>query len=63
MIAKYLTSRLEIWGVDYINNPKIREEKNKNASVVQIEPSGTQDFFMVEVIDEEDLDEEGFFGG
>jgi len=63
MIAQYLTSRLEIWGVDYINNPKIREEKNKNARVVQIEPSGTQNFFMVEVIDEEDLDEEGFFGG
>lgn len=63
MIVQYLTSRLEIWGVDYINNPKIREEKNKNARVVQIEPSGTQNFFMVEVIDEEDLDEEGFFGG
>lgn len=63
MIAQYLTSRLEIWGVDYINNPKIREEKDKNTRVVQIEPSGTQDFFMVEVIDEEDLDEEGFFGG
>ena len=63
MIAQYLTSRLEIWGANYINNPKIREEKDKNARIVQIEPSGTQDFFMVEVIDEEDLDEEGFFGG
>ena len=62
MIAQYLTSRLEIWGANYINNPKIREEKDKNARVVQIEPSGAQGF-LVEVIDEEDLDEEGFFGG
>lgn len=61
MIAKYLTSRLKIWSVEYINNPKIREEKDKKARVVQIEQSGTQNFFMVEVIDEEDLDEEGFF--
>lgn len=58
MIAKYLKSRLEIWSAEYINNQKIREEKDKNARVVQIEPSGKQDFFMVEVIEQE-----GFFGG
>ena len=63
MIAQYLKSRLEIWGANYIDNPNIRDEKDKNARVVQIEPSGTQYFYMVEVIDEEDLDEEGFFGG
>ncbi len=58
MIGKYLTSRMEIWSAEYVNNPKIREAKDKNAKVVQIEPSGTQGFFMVEVIEKED-----FFGG
>lgn len=58
MIAKYLTSRMEIWSAEYVNKPEIREAKDKNARVVQIEPSGTQGFFMVEVIEEE-----SFFGG
>lgn len=54
MIALFVNSRLEIWSAQYINHPEKREGEDKNARVVQIEPSGTKDFFMVEVIMEED---------
>lgn len=58
MKAKYENSRIEIWGRSYINNPVIRNEKDKNMKIVQIEPSGRGDDFIVEVIDRAEFQEE-----
>lgn len=58
MKAKYENSRIEIWGRDYINNPVIREEKDKNVKIVQIEPSGREDDYIVEIVDREEAQKE-----
>lgn len=44
-------SRLEIWGVHYINFPDTRDPVDQNAKILQIEPTGASEQFIVEVID------------
>ena len=52
MISIYDNSRIEIWGAGYINNCDTRNEKDKNARIVQIE-CGYSDGYIVEVLDED----------
>lgn len=49
----YPDSRVEIWGGKYLNNPSIREYKDKTARVVQIEPGSEPGNYIVEVIDDD----------
>ena len=44
-------SRLEVWGSKYINEPRRRQDKDKCAVIIQIEPTPDPDGFMVEVLD------------
>ena len=58
MKAKYDNSRIEIWCGDYINNPEIRDEKDINVKIVQIEPTVREDDYIVEIIDRAESQEE-----
>lgn len=53
MVPIYNNSRIEIWGAGYINNCDTRNEKDKNARIVQIEHSSDESY-IVEVLDKED---------
>ena len=43
-------STLKIWDGKYINYPKIREPKDANKIILQVEPTMDADTFIVEVI-------------
>lgn len=45
------SSRIEVWSVNYINDPAIREAKDKKATIIQIEPGCDPSRYMVEVVD------------
>lgn len=46
-------SRLEVWSHNYINHPEERDGKDRDAVVVQIEPTTSKRDYMVEVVDYE----------
>lgn len=52
MIKKFKNSRIEIWGRLYINDHSIRDPEDKDAVILQIEPSGV-DSWIVEITDHE----------
>ena len=43
-------SRIEIWSNDYINDLDVREEEDKNAKIIQIEPGSSEGDYIVEVL-------------
>lgn len=58
MKTTFDNSRIEIWSAKYINYPKIRDEKDKNVRIVQVERSGDANDYIVEVINREEAQEE-----
>lgn len=44
-------SRIEIWDTLYINNTNLRQEKDKNVVIVQIEPGSGEGSYIVEIMD------------
>jgi len=50
MVKIFKKSTIEVWCTDYINNPKKRAEKDKDAVVVQLEASSTAKNYIVEVM-------------
>ena len=53
MIKSRTESKLEIWSDKYINNIEKRFEEDKNKIILQIEPAGDQNNFIVEIINKE----------
>ena len=49
MKKQFTNTRIEIWSAEYINDVDKRTEEDKEAEIVQIEPAGTGDDYMVEV--------------
>ena len=50
MIKLLLDSTIEIWGTKYINDPKIREQEDRDKEIHQIEAiPGNSNDFIVEV--------------
>lgn len=47
------SSRFEIWNERYINFPEIRDPRDKNVILLQVEAIGDKDLYLVEVIDGE----------
>lgn len=47
-------SHMEIWGARYINMTEIRTPKDRGLQVIQIEPTGQQGEYIVEVVKKED---------
>lgn len=45
-----LDTRIEIWGIDYINSPDGRREEDKNAKIIQIERGSSDGDYIVEVL-------------
>ena len=52
MVKIHSNSVIEIWGSTYINSPEKREVKDRDAVIVQIEPTPASrgDNYMVEVL-------------
>lgn len=50
MIRSRADSKIEIWGIDYINNPYKRITSDLNKEIVQIEHANN-DYYIVEVIE------------
>lgn len=44
-------SRIEVWSVAYINAPQTRAKKDQGATILQIEPGGDANSYIVEVVD------------
>ena len=44
-------SRLEIWDTLYINNTNLRQEKDKNVDIVQIEVGSGEGSYIVEIVE------------
>ena len=57
MIKSRTESKLEIWSDKYINNIEKRFEEDKNKIILQIEPAGGQNNFIVEIIDRSYIDD------
>lgn len=50
MVKVLFDSTIEIWGINYINNPEIRALGDLDKEIQQIEAiPGSADFFIVEV--------------
>ena len=47
-------SIIEIWSVEYINQPKNRNPEDYNKVIIQIEPTADTDMYIVEVINNEE---------
>ena len=47
-------SRIEIWGARYINVIEDRHPEDQGLKVIQIEPTGCHDDYIVEVVKKED---------
>lgn len=53
MIQIRTDSRIEIWGVTYINCIDMRFNVDKNVKIIQIERGTSENEYIVEVIDKE----------
>lgn len=56
MVKTNPKSRIEVWATKYINKESPRYEVDENAIILQIE-CGSNDNYIVEVIDVEDYEE------
>lgn len=46
-------SRIEIWSTQYINYIEDRYPEDQDTQIIQIEPSGNPDDYIVEVVEKE----------
>ena len=53
MVPIRTDSRIEIWGIRYINNGERRFDVDKNVKIIQIERGTSEDDYIVEVVDKE----------
>jgi hypothetical protein len=44
-----INSRIEVWSVNYINDLKRRNDKDRTVDIIQIEPSNVPNDYIVEV--------------